>query len=670
MGLRVPRDTLNVGRCNTRDPDLSQSGLTHGHFLLAFLEKWGTVVIKPPYRGQVRIGQAPADRMRVAPARNAAGSRRTWVRSAWAFAALLASLPEPASPQVVRGRFVDQASSAPISGAMVSLLGPGGESLVRGLTRESGHFELAPPAPGRYRLQAERVGYATTTSLPFDVGEGDTLSVPLISSPQAIQLEGIAAEADRRCTVRPAEGLAVARVWEEARKALAAAAWTQDRGTYRYELETVRREIEPDGRRVVSETRTRERSFRRSPYVSRPAADLIREGFARLTPTESVYWAPDAAVLLSDDFLDTHCFRLSPDQDQEAGFVALEFQPVDGRRLPDIAGTLWLDASTSQLTRLDFRYRNLGLPDALLHADIGGSVGFRALPNGAWIVHSWRIRMPRAGTRHDPLSGRPRTVLEGLFVHGADVLHVHGAQGRVSSADPGGQIAGIVFDSLHQGLPGARVFIEGSGVEDTTGADGRFLLARLESGIYQVHFSHPYLDRFSYRSEPFDVQVAAGAETPAQVNFQAPTMGRIVERACQGQARPDASSSWVARYRSTGILAGAVTDPEGAGVAGATVEVWVAEYEINAPLNPSMGSTILQSRGEAISIQTGADGRYLACWVPVDTPLHVAVRLPGAGPEPERPTSLQRDASSPGRRTTVTVSSSASFMTVDLRLER
>jgi len=69
----------------------------------------------------------------------------------------------------------------------------------------------------------------------------------------------IEAEADRRCRVRPEEGLAVTRVWDEARKALDAAAFTQERGYYRYEMMGIIRELGPEGRQVVSEDRDFER---------------------------------------------------------------------------------------------------------------------------------------------------------------------------------------------------------------------------------------------------------------------------------------------------------------------------------------------------------------------------------------------------------------------------
>ena len=224
-----------------------------------------------------------------------------------------------AEAQVVRGRLVETGDVRPVGGAMVALVGSGDVEAGRSLTRDSGLFEIVAPAPGEYWLRAERIGYATTRSDPFRLAAGDTLVIRLEAGVEAISLQGVQAEGDRRCRVRPDEGLAVTRVWDEARKALAAAAWTQDRGMYEYEMTGVTRRLDRDGRQVLSEDRAYQQGFRKAPFVSRPADSLVAEGFARLSPSESIYWAPDAGVLLSDAFLDTHCFRLKQDHDDAPG---------------------------------------------------------------------------------------------------------------------------------------------------------------------------------------------------------------------------------------------------------------------------------------------------------------------------------------------------------------
>ena len=549
--------------------------------------------------------------------------------------AALAALAGPtnATAQIVRGRLVGPQGSEGVAGAMMTLVDGEDRRLASTLTRASGLFELEPPAAGRYRVKAERIGYATTWSDPFDIAAGDTLTIRIDVVVQAISLEGIEVEGESRCRVRPEEGLAVTRVWDEARKALAAAAWAQERGLYRYEMMKIVRELDPEGRRVITENRTFQQGYSRSPYVARPAEVLIEGGFARINTDESLYWAPDAAVLLSDPFLDTHCFRLRRDEGRAPGSIGLAFEPVPGRRLPEITGTLWLDPANGELKWLDFRYVNLGLPDALNHA-ASGRVKFRAMPNGTWIVDSWRIRMPQAGRFSNPFTGGTGVRLAGLREEGGDVLRAHGNEETVLEADLGGRIAGIVFDSLRTGLPGALVFVEGTNAEVTTGRDGRFVLTHLRAGSYTVNFSHPYLDQLGFRPRPFEVAVVEDALTSAQVNFAAPTVGAAVNRLCREREREAERTAEAGGADSTrdhaaagpGALLGRVTDHRGVPLSGVAVRIIAREFEV------TRDAEVFHLWQNGLIVTTNESGYYLACGVPVDTDLRVAVLRPGWGP--------------------------------------
>ena len=586
---------------------------------------------------------------------------------------LIGGLAPAADGQVVRGRLLDIDGSTGIGGAMMSLVDDRNRQFGRVLTRESGLFQLSAEAVGRLRIRADRIGYATTYSDYFDLSATDTITIEVVARVEAVSLAGIEAEAESRCRVRPEEGLAVTRVWDEARKALEAAAWTQERGYYRYEMMSVKRLMDRDNRKVISEDRSYGGGYRQSPYVSRPAEELIEEGFARLTPVESVYWAPDAAVLLSDAFLDTHCFRVRVDQNRAPGLIGLAFEPVPGRNLPEISGTLWISPTTSELEWLDFNYENLNLPSALLAGPIGGKVEFEALPNGTWIVDSWRIRMPRSRRATNALTGRVESVLDGLTVQGGDVLRVHGNQGTVLEADRGGRIAGMVFDSLRTGLPGARVYIEGTGIEVFTGRDGRFELTHLESGIYSVTFSHPYLDRYAFVPEPFEVEVVDGARTPAQINFVAPTVGRVVDNLCHDVDRPDdtANIPGGGALRNHGILVGQVTDSTGAAMPGMVVRVVSRDFDINQDVSASSVVTrTLRAGHSGVAATTNTFGFYRACWVPVDTSLRVAVLRPGEDLDPNQ---LEvgytiSDFVEIGEETVI-IASDRLFETLDLRVE-
>lgn len=609
----------------------------------------------------------------------------------------LAAMPASAAGQVVLGRVVEAGEGNAVGGAMAALEDRSGRRLAEVLTRTgSGLFQLDARKPGEYRVRTDRIGYATTYSDWFRLAAGDTMTLPRIqASVQPVSLEGVVAEADRRCQVRPDEAMAVGRVWEEARKALAAAAWTQSRGMYDYELLGFVRQLDRRGRKVESEDRVRAHGPAKAPYLSRPVDSLAAHGFARVTGDGSWFWAPDAGALLADFFLDTHCFQVVAGGDDAPGLVGLAFEPVSDRSVPDIAGTIWLEPRTARLRRLEYRYERLGVPSGLLAAEPGGSVRFRELPNGTWIVDSWSIRMFRAGATEHPLTGRPAATLEGVTEQGGEVLRVRGPGGVVFDAGPGLRIAGVVRDSLGAGLAGARVFAPGDGLEARTGPDGSFELTHLRSGEYRVAYSHPYLEELWYEPDPVEVKVETdGGADPAWVEFEAPATSDVMKNVCRSarppgtvlvdlaprseasqRAAPGPTAAWKTLWPN-GILMGHVRDAGGSPLAGATVRVLSDAYDMRVfskvPAQGSPEKFVKREgqRGGAV-VTTNSLGFYRACWVPTNTPLRVAVLdedetlVPGEDREGQLMANVVAVAEQ-----VVTVSFDEPHATLDLRVER
>ena len=112
-----------------------------------------------------------------------------------ALVVLCLAVPSHASGQVVRGRLVEAGEEGGIGGAMMTLVDRNGRGAEQVLTRSnSGLFELKAPRPGQYRLQADRIGYATTFSDYFQLAAGDTLTIDITARVEAISLEGIEAD--------------------------------------------------------------------------------------------------------------------------------------------------------------------------------------------------------------------------------------------------------------------------------------------------------------------------------------------------------------------------------------------------------------------------------------------------------------------------------------------
>lgn len=558
---------------------------------------------------------------------------RRLLRTAGGVAIALAASNDQVGAQIVRGHVVDVANDRGIGGVMVRLLTPNGVERDRILTREpEGFFELQARIPGRYRLRADRIGYAATFSDFLVVTVGDTVNVRMQASVEPVSLAAITVQTDRRCQIRPEDGLAVAQVWEEARKALASAAWTRERGMYQYEMLEIRREMDRDARKVLSEYRDYAQGPSEAPYVARSADSLVADGFARFTAEESVFWAPDAAVLLSDPFLDTHCLRLRR-VGEGSRLIGLDFEPVRNRSVPEISGTVWLDTATAHVERMDFRFENLAIPPALLKAEPGGTVRFRLLPNGSWIVASWHLRMFRPGMATHPLTGRPAVTLDGVTMKHGMVLRATGDEGVVYEGGTRRRIVGSVLDSLGVGLSGAKVYIDGSGAEATTDATGRFELSHLEPGIYPLRFSHSYLDELLYQTEPQDVRIRREDTAPAETEFRAPPIARVFDEICDNPRyrtmpvvpvkRNDASEGTEIAWRE-GMLMGRVVDEAGAPVQQAEIAVVVQAYDLG-DTDTSLVDTDSPTHWVDVRGETSSSGFYRACWVPVGIPVQVVV---------------------------------------------
>ena len=544
-------------------------------------------------------------------------------------AACLTSLLAPAlaEGQVVRGRLVDAVDGSSLGTAMIVLVNPQDFEEARVLSRSSsGLFQLEAPGPGNYRLRAERIGYATSHSEFFDLAAGDTLVIEIRAQVEAISLRGIEAVADRQCRVRPGEGLAVTRVWEEARKALEAAAWTQELGLYRYDVLRIKRRLDRRERTIRSEDRIYSELLAAAPYVSRPADSLQAGGFAHYSPEESVFWAPDAEVLLSDAFLDTHCLLIRGERNNEAGVVGLEFEPVPNRTVPEIAGTIWLDQATSRLRRLEFEYRNLGAPESLMDAEPGGWVEFHALPDGTWIVTSWSLRLFRARVDPETAGDRSRVELDGITLEHGELLRAQGNEGTVYRGNPGRRIAGTVFDSTGAGLPGARVFVSGEGTEVLTDSRGRFELTHLGSGTYTVQWEHPYLTQLAYQPERAEVRMGDDMDELELIEFEAPSLEEVINDICDGVAQPAApmlsGTDWVAR---SVILTGRLTGQTPRPAEDMSVRVYSTAFEAGSFLE-SFGLDQLAGRTwrTLADAPVSADGFYGTCWLPAGAPLIVA----------------------------------------------
>lgn len=526
------------------------------------------------------------------------------LRSALLVATLLA--PLSLSAQAVRGSVAVGSGGEPVPSALVLLVDAAGRTRAGTLTGPDGRFTLAAPAPGTYTLRVERVGHESAVSPALALRAGETVEQRLVAPARASQLEGISVRASGRrgCQLRPAAGEATATLWTEARKALNAAAWARGARQTTYEVVRFDRELDPGSLRVLREDRRVATEVTTQPFASIPADSLSRRGYVQSGPSGTFYYAPDALVLLSDTFLDDHCFQVAEGGGE--GLVGLAFQPVRGRGVPEVRGVFWLDRASAELRWLEYEY--LGLPASLPEGKLGGRVEFERHPSGAWFVSRWALRMPRLARepgRVREVTGSARWVpggpekLVGILETGGEV-RIGGAREQAPAAARLA-VEGSVYDSLRAApLAGASVFLSGTVHRATAGADGRFRLEDVPEGEYQASFSHPSLAALGIAPPVRSVAVRPGG--PPALELAVPSAAALAAAVCPGGGRAGPAA-----------LVGTVRGPAGEPVPGARVAL-------------SWG------RGGRVEAVADAGGAYRACGIPAGARVAAEVRAGGLAP--------------------------------------
>lgn len=548
--------------------------------------------------------------------------------SAWLLACAAQFAAGVAHAQTVTGRIIASTGGAPVAGAIVALLDSNGRAVITGLAEDDGTFRLLAPSPGRFSVRVERVGLRSSTSAPVLLAEGTTVNVPIMVTSESVSLRAVRVNADRRCIVRPQEGLAAAQLWDEARKALSATELTQlaqstarsRRDPHLFMVRTRRFERDLDPRTLAS---IREDQFELAgetitPFQSHDPELLDRDGYVAGTmQTGTVYYAPDATILLSERFLDSHCFRVEGAQRRDRDdLIGLAFEPArltrtESGRGPrvEVAGVLWLERATAELRYMEFHY--IDLPVAVPDEAAGGLLEFRPLPDGRWIVWRWYIRAPAMVQRKsvvDPLSSpytESRLELKGIHEEGAEILEVlpPGSR-RLSQA----ALRGVVSDSIRgTALAGARVFLSGTSFAAQTADDGSYRIEAIPPGKYKISILSSRLDSLLLDPPAQEVTLSAGQEQ--RVDFAIPSVHGLSTQLCPDVTMADSSA----------ILIGVVRDTSNSTAPGARVR---AEWQ--AFSNPASNQLVSRTLSTETSALGG--GRFAVCGVPSNTGVKVQAR--------------------------------------------
>ncbi|MEZ4457151.1 MAG: carboxypeptidase regulatory-like domain-containing protein [Gemmatimonadales bacterium] len=515
------------------------------------------------------------------------------------------ALAAPAAAQVVRVRLVEEDGAKAVPGALVSLERDGVRTS-QALSDGGGRAVLRGTGAGGYRVRADRIGYAGTFSEAFRAAAADTVSLTIVMPGTRVMLPEITVNSKAVCALDREEGTALAALWSEVKKALAGASLTERLAPPELEVTTFEREF--DRRSQIRQERsntTRRRGAR--PFVTVEPARLLERGFVEEREGETWYSAPDADLLLSDAFLSQHCFKVVPGPKDDSTLVGLAFEPTRGRKVPEVAGTLWLDKSTSELTVLDYRYVNL--ERRLSRGTEGGRLEFERLPSGGWIVGDWVIRMPVvARVRGRAFDGRPeeRDSLLGMRESGgrAEVIDA------LRPAPTRSVLVGTVFDSTAGApLEGARVSIAGGGYAATTDAQGKFRIETPTRGNFLISVEHPRVQLM--QTGPLQGSARLDRGTVATADLAIPSLARLRPALC-GAETPDSAT--------TAIVVGFVRDSLGAPLPFGRLAAQLREFGLKGD-GPRV---LVTANSRNVAVQADGNGVYRICGVPRENRLWLA----------------------------------------------
>lgn len=456
---------------------------------------------------------------------------------------VLISVGSALPAQMVRGRVVDSLSGTPVGPGFVVLLDQAGNAVARALSTSTATFSVRAPAPGRYRLRSEIIGYRAAESQELSLDADVTLEYTFEIVALPITLRAVEVQTETRCREDPVLAAATGVVWEEIRKALEAAAWDGTRRAVRYRYYRFERGLRADRRQVTREVGRVLNGFAERPFGSLPAEQLARDGYVVIGTVETHYALPDVEVLLHPAFLGTHCFRVVRNAKQRPGEIGLAFRPVEGRKVAEVRGTMWLDESTSELTMMEIAYTEL--PEGVEDDRAGGTVEFLRLPSGAWIVARWELRTPviRVVQREpEPYVHTPRSDARvvGWRDFGGEVLEITTDGGATLYPPNVARVEGTVYDSTRCGpLAGAVVALDSTSYSSTTDGSGRFQLVAPLDGAQAMTVRHPGLDSVRARVPRQVVRLRRGATVTIAITIpRAPVQG---SQPCP--ARPDSTGT-------------------------------------------------------------------------------------------------------------------------------
>lgn len=227
-----------------------------------------------------------------------------WVRASAVLASAMVSFARPVPAQntsSVTGVVTDDGGK-PVPGALIVALDGARQLAARALLGRDGAFDLPLP-----------------TSRPLFI----VSSVPTRISSEKARQKSVCGEPHDTASD-------VTNLWDEARKALVSTRLIFGRDELTAPLTRYDRKVSRDGKTVLSGTQRDANVSATRPYNNLTPDSIAQAGYLIEETNDIAYYAPDAELLLSTAFADSHCFGMLVPMSTPPTWIGLTFKPNDG----------------------------------------------------------------------------------------------------------------------------------------------------------------------------------------------------------------------------------------------------------------------------------------------------------------------------------------------------
>jgi hypothetical protein len=326
--------------------------------------------------------------------------------------------------------------------------------------------------------------------------------------------------------------------------------------------------------------------------AARSADDFVQRGFTGDSAGTTLYYGPDAQVLLDDRFAAGYCFRIMDRQRSRPNQIGLGFRVAERKRgRVDVDGALWIDTSARVLVDIEYRY--IGGDGSMEQFRRGGEISFRTMPNGVPLIDRWIIRIIGG----EVLGELARAAWPDSTRWHASSLGTLRAR---LATDDGAPAAGAVVrleDTDYIGIADSAGFVE---------------IPDLVPGPYRLSFVDPDLAQLDVDvGSPLTFKAARGETVVKQLTVK--TAASYVGERCRAGATSAAKGEEI--IRGNGWLVGRITDAKGEPIESAT---WSLSYR------DFMGERRIFENAEV-----GSDGIFQFCQLERGSTVVVDVRAKG-----------------------------------------